>query len=335
MNVSATQNPFNYWHKWVNDLAWVLISPSLIESQCPTRPNDATLVGSDLLLHSDNYLGNLDEVVDWLDQLDAHPGPVCDWMASARDRRLGALFEHLLAFWIEHGPSPWHLVSRRLQIQTSGSTLGEMDFVLRDRKTGHIHGLEVAVKFYLGLGNAASMDAFVGPRVMDRLDRKWTHLVHRQCALYSHPQALIKLNQITQAQAIHPHIFIKGRLFVPWIKYVELQSEPAWIALDDWARGLAGGWWMPYTDWKLKFHDHQAIWLEKTDYFGPLSRQSIHELPRCDVGSMQLSCGEPMACAIVDPHAPQELSRGWVVPDFWPAGNEFPHLSYRPSNCAV
>lgn len=319
MNYCATGNPFNYWHKWVNDLAWVLISPPLMQARCSAPPDGATLVGSDLLFHSGNDLENLDEVVTWLDQLDADPGPVCDWMAAARDRRLGALFEHLLAFWIEHGPSPWHLVSRGLQIQSSGSTLGEMDFVVRDRHTGHIHGLEVAVKFYLGLGNATSMDAFVGPRVMDRLDRKWKHLVQRQCALYSHPQALLQLNQLTHAHAVRPHIFIKGRLFVPWIKYVEPRPDPLWTPLDDGAHGLIGGWWMPFSHWIKKFPDHQAIWLRKIDYFGRLSRQSMDELPRFDIGSSERISGEPMACAILDPHAPQELSRGWVVPDFWPA----------------
>lgn len=314
-------------NKWVGDLAWAITSPSLIES---CGDPDSHVDGIAIL--QDQWCGGRSgEILDWLRDLDEHPAPLNDWMDGARDRRLGALFERLLCFWLESGPSPWRMVCNSLQVIDEKRTLGEMDFILEDLGTGRFFSVEVAVKFYIGVGEMLSMDDFVGPRVMDRLGRKWRHLVGRQCRLHQEPASRIALEPYTGSHPVQPAMLIKGRLFVPWSVYsrTEEGGSPR-IPLENNFAGLVGGWWMCCREFADVYDGHTAVILRKLDYFGPLNPAISPTLNRLVVGP-DIRSGffldnekTPVACSVIDQVTGGEKSRGWIVPDDWkglhPAG---------------
>ena len=197
---SATQ----YKTPSVADLAWAVSSPPL------------------LYLHNeacDWYKAKwfevlYDDIADQLAELDRNPGPLEALLAQQKDLRLGNYFETLWAFALSIS-SRYELVERNLQVIDGGRTVGEFDFIVKDHDTGRVSHWELAVKFYLGLGDTTAHASWYGPHKKDRLDLKVAHLRDRQTLLSQHPHA----SQLLAARGIQIDdcgVILKGRLFYPW-----------------------------------------------------------------------------------------------------------------------
>lgn len=146
--------------------------------------------------------------------LDQDPVKLESMLAAQKDRRLGNYFETLWAFALELNPR-YQLLERNLQINDGQNTLGEMDFIVLDNKTGRCAHWELAIKFYLGAGDTTNQAAWHGPGKKDRLDLKVGHLLSRQTLLSAHPVAKAALQQ--RAIKIDDcAVIFKGRLFYPW-----------------------------------------------------------------------------------------------------------------------
>lgn len=163
----------------LRDLRWLLLSPPLL-STVPGRFSAA-------VQQFDAQDSRLIE--DWLQRLDDDPAPWPDPLIPAAGPRghplpLGRRAEHLLKFFLVHGPTHRLVASQQVVHAAPGSTLGEIDFLVEDRHGVHWHW-ELAVKFYLcqRTDNPVDAQAFVGPDGRDRLSTKLARLFDHQLRL--------------------------------------------------------------------------------------------------------------------------------------------------------
>jgi hypothetical protein len=188
----------------VCDLAWAISSPPLLlsdNSECTWYSNgwyrSAGAESAELMSHADRQPQRLEAM-----------------LAERPDRRLGNYFETLWAYWLMVNPR-FELLGRNLQINEQGRTLGELDFIVRDRAAGKCLHWEVAIKFYLGRGDTGLHSNWVGPGKRDRLDLKVDHLQNRQSKHGSHP----RVREWCDSRGIRIDacaVILKGRLFYPF-----------------------------------------------------------------------------------------------------------------------
>ena len=129
--------------------------------------------------------------------------------------------------------------------QNGRATLGELDFVWRDRQSGCVHHWELAVKLYLYLpgpdDGQAHLERFVGLQRRDTLALKAAKLGQRQLPLSRQPQAVQALGVVVDRAAA----LFKGWLFYPlagagWQDY----QEPAAATRRRLNPAHAKGWWL-------------------------------------------------------------------------------------------
>ncbi len=190
--------PPPFKQRCVQDLAWVIASPPLISG------NINAVNWWDTAHMQREYAACLPA----LHQLDKHPAPLLDAIATAKSQRLGHYFETLVAHWFHISPN-YELLLRNYQLHNAQQTLGELDFLVQEHSSGKRVHLEVSVKFYLGTGDLNQMANWHGPNLKDRLDRKFQHLCTHQTQLArKYPKHL-------PYSADEAACLIKGRLFYP------------------------------------------------------------------------------------------------------------------------
>lgn len=139
-------------HQIVRDLAWAIASPPLMILDDPgCRWYDDQW-----------YQYQYSVSVPWLKALDRQPEQLQQRVDSLRDRRMGKYFETLWAFWLEQ-ETRYEVIQQNLPLRGDGDTLGELDFLLLDKTTGKYLHWEMAVKFYLGVGDTRSQASWDGP----------------------------------------------------------------------------------------------------------------------------------------------------------------------------
>lgn len=177
-------------------------------------------------------------------------------------RRIGHQFEFYLNHFFQWSPE-WNIILHHHQFHTNGHTIGELDFLLKQTRTGALIHLETAVKFYLeyGIGDHLS---WIGPNPKDTLRKKTDKLFQQQLKLTSHPEVASFLSSITTAP-IHPKLLLKTQLFCN----ANLESNPLlsssnhkWIYLKNCREILPVD-----TSWKI---------VEKEDWI-PCSFYLLHD----------------------------------------------------------
>jgi len=194
----------HYQHRCVSDLAWAVSSPPLLDYRG----------GGCRWFSGEWYREQYRQIEGQLAEIDRDPARLEGLLAAQKDQRLGNYFETLWAFALEMSPR-YSLVERNLQIVDGQHTLGEMDFIVHDNDTGRHAHWELAIKFYLGIGDTARHDAWHGPGKKDRLDLKINHLLSRQTRLSSNPVARAELER-RGIEIGDCAVILKGRLFYPW-----------------------------------------------------------------------------------------------------------------------
>jgi len=197
-------DPSQFKHQPVRDLAWAVDSPPLI----------AQLSHRCLWPESRWYQHIAEETLPWLISVDADPAELDELLARQKDRRLGKYFETLWFYWLSHHKR-YQIIANNLQIILDGETLGEIDFIVFDRATKRTIHWELAVKFYLGVGDTREMSNWYGPNLHDRLDIKVQHLMHRQSLITIDPRVVqwLKYNDLSVEECA---VILKGRLYYPW-----------------------------------------------------------------------------------------------------------------------
>lgn len=301
----------------VRDLAWLLFSADLLRAQPPLAPLA-------------QWCADVDEdraTRAFLVQLDRDPARLHEALTAAPTHRLGRYAENLLGWFLAHGPAA-QLVAQNVPVRHAGLTLGECDFLVRTRAGERLHW-ELAVKCYLHAGPGddarASLAEFVGPNLRDRFDLKLTHLRDRQLRLSAREEfASLGYEGRWLAQ-----MFVKG-----WLFYRAGASAPSRVEdAPELAADYGRGWWVTRSDWPA-FAQQQAAdgwsvlprlaWLAPRRV-GAAPETSTAIAPPADADALVAAPARPdepvlVAAFIADSAGGyREQSRGFIVPDDWPA----------------
>lgn len=231
-----------YNHKLINDLAWAIGSPSLL---------DNTEFSHNSLLDTEWGQDQIRTNLDTLAYEDKHPQNIQQHLSKLKDFRLGFYFEHLVAYWFLIN-SQYQIIEKNFVINSEKRTLGEMDFIVKDLKSSKTIHLEVAVKFYLQVDHNDKSYWF-GPTLRDRLDLKLGKLFQSQVLLSEKDEAKKALAE-KDITLDEQKTLLKGRLF----KYsAQLEHQLCWLSLDDY----------------IKLADDDSTWiiLAKTHWFAPVT----------------------------------------------------------------
>jgi hypothetical protein len=288
----------------VRDLAWAIGSPTLL---------DPGFAGFAQRVVSDPYcVCCLKRCASWLRDLNDSPTALLEFLQARPSRRLGRYFECLIEFWLRHDPAFELLVAHRC-VRDRSRTLGEFDFVFRDRERVELMHWEVAVKFYLQVDGSA-WEGHLAPSTIDRLDVKLTKTFGYQLELSRLPEGRVALG--LGNSPIRPAAFMKGMLFYPLL---EPHTEPRGIS----PRHLRG-WWLHQSDSARLRPDRRWLPLPRLWWLAPRRLEANEQNQLWD-----LDC---LARRLADQKAPlmlaelnlspqgiwEETSRGFVVPAAWP-----------------
>jgi len=302
-------NVTEFKHQSVRDLAWAIASPPLITNL--SHP----CVWSDGAWYQRLY----ESTLPWLVALDADPEELEELLSNQKDRRMGKYFETLWSFWLRHCPF-YEVVENNIQIIIDGETLGEIDFILFDKVTKKTVHWEVAVKFYLGVGDTREMCNWYGPNLRDRLDIKVEHLMHRQSVIGED----VRVAQWLKQRGVHIDacaVILKGRLYFPGASN---QGEGVMKILPtQCSEELLYGYWFKRGEFEEVFDDKQRFellinqgWMERipTNSTNVLySKRGIYENISNNTVRLPLHLQVGSPCYTRD--------RVFLVGDNWPLNN--------------
>ncbi|MFZ6748108.1 DUF1853 family protein [Undibacterium sp. Ren11W] len=311
-----------FHHEWqhlqdvhVRALAWILSSPSLLDSTSVLWQNQ--LVDVDL-----PEKASLDA---WLQQLDRQPVALHEALAVHKHRRLGHYAENLLAFFLRHQGV---LYAHGLQVHENGTTVGEFDFLLNQGED--LLHWEIASKFYLlvvedGVERAPDLYDYLGPNLGDTLGSKMEKIFHQQLALAQHPQAQSMLpKKVVDARAL-----VKG-----WLFYRTASIASAVIAgVSEYH--CRAYWWTVDDIEKLAIP--HALILPRLEWLAPAQCALDAVMTKDDLKEVLkrhfLSDQSPVLLAIMSKHGNcmQEICRGMVVPNDWISRAQEKRASLRQS----
>ncbi len=310
---ACTQSDISlYRHKIVRDLLWSLCSPPLITASPTGTPWVSNYWFDELILELFEPLGGLDE----------DPSTLVQRITHDKDRRLGRIFETLIAhaFEISHR---YELLARNVPLREQGKTLGELDFLVRDKKLDQTLHLEVAVKFYLGFQTAQNEQTWIGPNPSDQLSYKKTSM-ERQLELTRSSTAQKWLNE--QGMSIDDSLGImKGRLFHPLSAQQHEPEPPTWLN-----PGHLRGWWASIEQFLDYQKTSELLWVivDKSDWLSPLTPNDVitplsHDELRLMLsqnGLFERVFSQPVCIAGLKEG--YESERGFLVPDNWIMENQ-------------
>ncbi|MFL0799795.1 MAG: DUF1853 family protein [Agarilytica sp.] len=307
-------------HSCVRDLAWLLLSPALIDQNlgefsayqpCPTPESQAALI---------NWLRTVDAAIT-ADNNTPHA------IDRRRFRRLGIYCESLFNFYLENTPEEKNTVYKNFRVQGENQTIGECDVVLANTKPYLTH-IEIAVKFFLQTQpGATEWHSWLGPNAIDRLDIKLERMRSHQLPLPQRKDTeeifrALK-NENKKPEKIASLHFIKGILFTPFngdlITQLPKNTNPnllhsQWITISNFLDHISN------NDAEFTLCDKME-WLtgpEKHNASGPNGvinqMRSLYEIA-------QKERRTPPGLMVwqTDPHDNYDTpARFMVVPDNWP-----------------
>ncbi|MDP5102124.1 MAG: DUF1853 family protein [Nonlabens sp.] len=155
---------------------------------------------------------------------------------------LGKRAEYFFKFCVEQSTN-YELVTHNLQIFKGKVTLGELDYILQDLKTGKLLHIELVYKFYIYDPNHTEakiakndpikieLARYVGPNRRDNLLFKLNRLHAHQLPLLYTEQAMealepwhVDVNEIKQQVCFLAHVFIPRELWQHDFPYINKQS---------------------------------------------------------------------------------------------------------------
>jgi hypothetical protein len=282
----------------VRHLAWLCLSPQLLRHE----------------LSFDPAAHLPPEFLETLKRWERNPDTLPVRLTETPEGRLGHYFERLYEVLLRDLLG-WDIVLQNQQVQAEGRTLGELDFLVRNRSSGQLEHHEIAIKFYLGFVTEANQVRWYGPNARDRLDLKTERLLNHQSRLCQRPETQGLLASVGVCETVTPRIFMPGYLFYPVAQ--TLPEAPAqvprehlkghWMRLDQARQENISGW----------------VPLFKPDWIGPWAQSAAPDtaLARAALDRVE-SAGIPQMFAVLNrrPESDRwvEASRVFVMPPQWP-----------------
>jgi len=178
--------------------------------------------------------------------------------------KLGLRFEAIVIHWIELEPS-LNLLAKNLVVHDGKRTIGEFDLIVENN--GTVEHWELAVKFYLGIGDVLNLNNWHGPDPSDTLARKINRMASHQLRLSQYPagQKLLQQNgwDVQRARSL-----VKGRLFHPYQSFCLQQ----FLIPPNVNPGHEKGWWLTDTAFALtpELKSARFVILERSNWLAPL-----------------------------------------------------------------
>lgn len=281
----------------VRHLAWLCQAPQLLTGSIRFDPCDHLAAGS------------LEKLMQW--DLNPSSGPCL--LSEVPHYRLGlyveSLYECLLTELLG-----WQVLARNLPIRAAGTTLGELDFVVRNPHTRGVEHHEIAVKFYLGYQSSPENLRWYGPNARDRLDLKTDKLLNQQSPRSQLPEARAVLSDMGVSAPLAQRIFMPGYLFYPVDKTL---IPPASVAPNH----LHGRW--TYLQTVAAMETGYWVPLRKPHWLGPWLQADAPDTSATHQAMADIESTEtPRLFAIMEYCEEkglwQEADRIFVVPGTWP-----------------
>lgn len=188
---------------------------------------------------------------------------------------LGKRAEYFFQFCIEQS-SNYELVVANLQIQDGKKTLGELDYIIREKKTRQLYHIELVYKFYcydasiqqtsksLNPDIATELSKYVGPNKRDnfvyKLDKLKNHqlpLLYHDCTLEQLDPYQLDIDSIKQQVCFLAHVFIPPQLWKQEFPHINRKCIAGYY-LDNYAFAKAESphhYYLPEKyAWKMKPH---------------------------------------------------------------------------------
>lgn len=130
--------------------------------------------------------------------------------------RLGHLAEAIVSESIRNAEN-YDLLYENVQIEEDKRTIGELDFIIRDKANNEILHLELAYKFYL-LDPSISSDLltnWIGPNRKDNLKKKLEKVKSKQFPLLYHKASIAKFSGI-EIDKVSQVLCLLASLFIPF-----------------------------------------------------------------------------------------------------------------------
>ena len=227
--------------------------------------------------------------------------------------KLGLRFEAIVAHWIDLEPS-LNLLAKNLVVHDGKRTIGEFDLIVDNN--GTVEHWELALKFYLGIGDVSNQVNWHGPDPSDTLARKINRMASHQLRLSQHPagQKLLQLNgwDVRRARSL-----VKGRLFHPYQSFLLQQ----FLIPPNVNPGHEKGWWLTDTDFALapELKSARFVILERSNWLAPLlsvanTQIMDHHQTVSFLSGIETKGTIPLAQLTADG---EELSRGFVAFPQW------------------
>ena len=177
-------------------------------------------------------------------------------MALDYEQKLGHLYEDALERLIDSAPSLDRIASNLQIFDENRRTIGELDFVVRDKQSGHYIHLELAVKFYLAIKRDDGWKC-PGPNARDNWQAKLDRMRDHQFQLTRRAEARALLKDKFGITDITVQHLIYGCLFLP----IGCDEWPAPDAISGNARI---GRWLYVSQWDdYLSHIHDAFIIPK------------------------------------------------------------------------
>ncbi len=286
----------------LRDLEWVISAPFLLKS--PPEP----------------ALAALPETGELLARLTADPAPLLAYLEATGPLNLGRYFERLMIFWLENLPAVT-LLGSNIRISDDKRTLGEIDLLFLYGAVAY--HWELAVKFYLNIGDGGNEASYMGPMLKDRLDRKLDRLFGHQITLPERAATKSTLLRLG-IETVLSQPFVKGCLFHPLARLRTAPQLPDRIAPDS----LSGHWLtLPEIESAaLPRFDHFLL-LEKKRWITPwfYRGEAISGCPERLATAMQAAFEQrsaPQLVALFRDEGREILAnagRYFITPGTWPA----------------
>ena len=156
---------------------------------------------------------NIDEIVfnNWLIELDESPEKLILFIEKNHSKRLGRYFENLLHFYFIFHPNI-EVLEFGKQIFKGKITIGEMDFILKNRTTKEIVHLETAVKYFAKKKGESGFKYFICPNGTRNFGDKLDKTFSKQLKITEREETKSFLRQ-SGYWPLKSYHFIKGILF--------------------------------------------------------------------------------------------------------------------------
>jgi hypothetical protein len=231
----------------VRDLEWVISSPPFFDN--------LFLYPSVQFLTHDFFNSEVEQFKSQLYLLDKNPESLADHILFGNNKLLGKYFESLVEFWLLYSKR-FEILSKGIQVDVNGETLGEFDFILRDRLLNKFIHLEAAGKYYLSFNNSESWESFIGPNPNDNLQRKMRKLLNDQINLGKTDSGKIKLAELGITE-LETAIMIKGYFFYH-LKYFLSDS----FCIPEFSfPNHQKGWWLRFGEAENLKHIKTERWI--------------------------------------------------------------------------